>query len=72
MTYLTPTPEVSKGHAGLTDKETVKGVSYLIRDTKEPKPDERDLVMEEVHIQDDPIRFRWRLREKTPTGVHPR
>ena len=66
VTYLTPTPQVSKGHAVLTDKEKVKVVSYLIKDVKEPKPDERDLVMEEVHIQDDPVRLRWRLREKTP------
>ena len=48
VTYLTPTPQVSKGHAVLTDKEKVKVVSYLIKDVKEPKPDERDLVME-VH-----------------------
>ena len=41
VTYLTPTPEVSKGHAVLTDKEKVKVVSYLIKDTKEAKPDER-------------------------------
>ena len=33
----TPTPEVSKGHAVLTDKEKVKVVSYLIKDVKEPK-----------------------------------
>ena len=41
-------------------------MSYLIKDVKEPKPDERDLVLEEVHVQDDPVRLRWRLREKTP------
>lgn len=42
VTYLTPTPEVSKGHAVLTDKEKIKVVSYLIRDVKEPQPDERN------------------------------
>ena len=53
VTYLT----LHLRHAVLTDKEKVKVVSYLIKDAIE---------LEEVHVKEDPICLRWRLREKTP------
>lgn len=55
VTYLTPVSEVSKGHAVLTDRDTIKIVSYTIKDTKEPVADRHDLQWEEVEAGGDPV-----------------
>ena len=62
--YLTPVPEVSKGHAVLTDRGFVKVVSYTIKDIKEPVKDQDELALVEVTADEDPLRLRRRLREK--------
>lgn len=65
MTYLTPIPDVSiKGHAVLTDRDTIKIVSYTIQDIKEPVVDQHELELIEVDAGGDPIRFRKYIREK--------
>ena len=46
--YLTPVPEVSKGHAVLTDRGFVKVASYTIKDIKEPVKDQDELALVEV------------------------
>ena len=52
---MTPVSEVSKGHAVLTDRDTIKIVSYTIKDTKEPVADRHDLQWEEVEAGGDPV-----------------
>ena len=63
--YLTPVPEVSKGHAVLTDRGFIKVVSYTIKDIKEPVKDQDELALVEVTVDEDPLKLRRRIREKT-------
>ena len=65
MKYLTPVPEVSKGHAVLTDRGFIKVVSYTIKDIKEPVKDQDELALVEVTVDEDPLKLRRRIREKT-------
>lgn len=64
VTYLTPIPEVSKGHAVMEEDGSFKVVSCLIQDCKEPQEEEKKLELEEVIQERDPMEARRRLRKK--------
>ena len=65
-TYLTPVPEMSKGHAVLDQDGRFKIVSYLIKDCAEPVVEAAVLVeLREYDPADNPAALRRRLREKT-------
>ena len=64
VTYLTPIPEVSKGHAVMEEDGSFKVVSCLIKDCKEPQEEEKKVELEEVIQERDPMEARRRLRKK--------